>query len=34
LLVAPAMDRIITQFSNPEIKQHLEMYKEKVLYSI
>jgi len=28
------MDRIITQFSNPEIKQHLEMYKEKVLYSI
>ena len=34
MLVAPAMDRIITQFSNPEIKQHLEMYKEKVLYSI
>jgi len=34
LLVAPAMDRIITQFSSPEIKQHLEMYKEKVLYSI
>jgi len=28
------MDRIITQFSSPEIKQHLEMYKEKVLYSI
>jgi len=34
MLVAPAMDRIITQFSNPEIKQHLEMNKEKVLYSI
>jgi len=34
MLVAPAMDRIITQFSNPEIKQNLEMYKEKVLYSI
>jgi len=34
LLVAPAMDRIITQFSSSEIKQHLEMYKEKVLYSI
>ncbi len=34
MLVAPAIDRIITQFSNPEIKQHLEMYKEKVLYSI
>jgi len=34
MLVAPAMDRIITQFSSPEIKQHLEMYKEKVLYSI
>jgi hypothetical protein len=34
MLVAPAMDRIISQFSNPEIKQHLEMYKEKVLYSI
>jgi len=33
-MVAPAMDRIITQFSSPEIKQHLEMYKEKVLYSI
>ncbi|HEU04341.1 MAG TPA: hypothetical protein ENH95_04395, partial [Nitrosopumilus sp.] len=34
MLVAPAMDRIITQFSSPEIKQPLEMYKEKVLYSI
>ncbi|HEU04608.1 MAG TPA: hypothetical protein ENH95_05805, partial [Nitrosopumilus sp.] len=34
MLVAPAMDRIIAQFSSPEIKQHLEMYKEKVLYSI
>jgi hypothetical protein len=34
MLIAPAMDRIITQFSNPEIKQHLEMYKDKVLYSI
>jgi len=34
ILVAPAMDRIITQFSSPEIKQLLEMCKEKVLYSI
>ncbi|MFB5646153.1 MAG: hypothetical protein ACE5R3_06110, partial [Nitrosopumilaceae archaeon] len=34
ILVAPALDRIITQYSNPEVKQHLEMYKEKVLYSI
>lgn len=33
-LVAPAMDRIITQYSNPEIKQHLETYKEKVIYLI
>ena len=33
-LVSPAMDRVIEQFSNPEIKQHLTMYKEKVLYSI
>lgn len=34
ILVAPALDRIITQYSNPDVKQHLEMYKEKVLYSI
>jgi len=34
MLVTPAMDRIITQFSSPEIKQQLEMYKEKVVYSI
>ncbi len=34
MLVAPVMDRIITQFSSPEIKQLLEMCKEKVLYSI
>jgi hypothetical protein len=33
-IIIPAMDRIINQFSNPEIKQYLEMYKEKILYTI
>jgi len=33
-LVSPALDRVINQFTNPEIKQHLIEYKVQVVNSI
>ena len=33
-LVSPALDRVINQFTNPEIKQHLIEYKAQVVNSI
>jgi len=33
-LVSPALDRVISQFTNPEIKQHLIGYKAQVVNSI